>query len=193
VHVLFPLFNIIRDNIGHSLSNINYFSVQDMLDNAKISFNSVAKDGAVIIVQVNWDCNFDKSENLCEPKFSFLRIDDPDNPFSAGFNYRYTHNYWINTNESELVEYRDLIKVNGLRFLVLVSGFGGKFDVVPMFVNLGSGLALLSVATVVSDIIALYLLPKRKFYHEAKYQDVNSGQDRSIVDERSPLKLSTHT
>ncbi len=39
------------------------------------------------------------------------------------------------------------MKLYGLRFLFILSGEGKKFDIVPTLVNLGSGLALLSVAT----------------------------------------------
>ncbi|XP_015780577.1 PREDICTED: P2X purinoceptor 4-like [Acropora digitifera] len=49
---------------------------------------------------------------------------------------------------------------------------GGKFSPIPLFLNLGSGLALLGVATVLCDIVVLYVLQKKYFYREKKYQYV---------------------
>jgi len=41
---------------------------------------------------------------------------------------------------------------------------------VPLIINIGSGLALLGVATVVADFLALYVLPGKKFYNQVKYE-----------------------
>jgi hypothetical protein len=42
---------------------------------------------------------------------------------------------------------RDLEKLYGLRFLIVTTGIGNKFSIVPFVVNIASGLALLSIAT----------------------------------------------
>jgi hypothetical protein len=49
-----------------------------------------------------------------------------------------------------------------------VTGIAGKFNVVPTLLTVGSGLGLLSVATIVADIALLYVATKRKFYHDLK-------------------------
>lgn len=100
------------------------------------------------------------------------------------------------------MEYRDLYKVYGVRFIFLTSGIGRKFNIVPLFINIGklefviqiwfenplfqisgSGLALLSVATIISDTIALYLLPKRQFYRQVKYEEVEDGNVKTTLTE----------
>jgi hypothetical protein len=43
--------------------------------------------------------------------------------------------------------------VYGYRFVALVSGYARKFSIIPLMVNIGSGLGLLSVATVLIDIL----------------------------------------
>ncbi len=49
-----------------------------------------------------------------------------------------------------------------------MTGIAGKFNVVPTLLTVGSGLGLLSVATIVADIALLYVATKRKFYHDLK-------------------------
>lgn len=42
---------------------------------------------------------------------------------------------------------RTLVKAYGIRFVVEVRGQGGKFNILPTLLNIGSGLALLGVVT----------------------------------------------
>lgn len=42
---------------------------------------------------------------------------------------------------------RDLIKATGIRFIIKVSGTAGKFSIVPLLLNLGSGLGLLAIVS----------------------------------------------
>ena len=97
-------------------------------------------------------------------------------------------------NGDGFTEYRDLYKVYGVRFLFLLNGQGGKFDIVPLLgllqkkikrkkviffiVNIGSGLALLAIATLISDVITLHILPERKFYNKVKYETVETPSQR---------------
>ncbi|XP_037673164.1 P2X purinoceptor 4 isoform X2 [Choloepus didactylus] len=48
----------------------------------------------------------------------------------------------------------------------------GKFGIIPTLINIGSGLALLGVGTVLCDIIVLHCLKKRYYYQEKKYKYV---------------------
>ncbi|OBS79092.1 hypothetical protein A6R68_18500 [Neotoma lepida] len=48
----------------------------------------------------------------------------------------------------------------------------GKFDIIPTMINVGSGLALLGVATVLCDVIVLYCMKKRYYYRDKKYKYV---------------------
>lgn len=79
--------------------------------------------------------------------------------------------------------HRTLFKAFGIHFDVMVYGQGGKFSVVPLFVNIGSGLALLGIATVLCDIVVLYVVKRKSYYREKKYQYVNdpdeSGSEKS--------------
>jgi len=51
--------------------------------------------------------------------------------------------------------YRDLFKAYGLRFIIKVSGEAGKFAIVPLLLNIGSGIGLLAIvrtSSVVSGV-----------------------------------------
>ncbi|XP_015762405.1 PREDICTED: P2X purinoceptor 4-like [Acropora digitifera] len=50
---------------------------------------------------------------------------------------------------------------------------GGKFNIVPLLVNIGSGLALLGIATVFCDIVVLYVVKGKTYYRTQKYQYVH--------------------
>lgn len=49
---------------------------------------------------------------------------------------------------------RTLFKNFGIKFNVKVSGQAGKFNLVPLLINLGSGLALLGLVKVDSEIFS---------------------------------------
>ena len=48
---------------------------------------------------------------------------------------------------------RNLYKLFGVRIIFVVSGTAGRFSIVPLLLALGSGLGLLSVATVIGDLL----------------------------------------
>ncbi|EDV21626.1 uncharacterized protein TRIADDRAFT_59819 [Trichoplax adhaerens] len=75
--------------------------------------------------------------------------------------------------------HRDLIKAYGIRFVFIIVGRAGRFSVVPLLLNIGSGLALLAIASVISDVVILYVLKRRQYYRSKKYQTVSPFDDDS--------------
>jgi len=63
-----------------------------------------------------------------------LSLDDPDQSFSNGFNFRYANYYSYPNENGTVVQYRDLIKAYGIRFSFLITGVGRKFSIVPLLV-----------------------------------------------------------
>ncbi|XP_077811666.1 P2X purinoceptor 4 isoform X2 [Macaca mulatta] len=82
-------------------------------------------------------------------------------------------------------EQRTLIKAYGIRFDIIVFGKAGKFDIIPTMINIGSGLALLGMATVLCDIIVLYCMKKRLYYREKKYKYVED-YEQGLASELDP-------
>ena len=62
--------------------------------------------------------------------------------------------------------YRTRVKAYGLKFVIVVTGRAGKFNIVPLFIKIGSGIGLLSIATIIADLTIMF------FYKaKPKYQD----------------------
>ena len=47
----------------------------------------------------------------------------------------------------------------------------GKFNMVPLLLTIGSGLGLLTIATVVADIVLMSCAKKKKIYQKLKILD----------------------
>jgi P2X purinoceptor 4 len=111
-------------------------------------------------------------------------LDDPKQTFSVGYNYRYANYYHqLDPDSNTQIEYRDLYKVYGIRIVFISNGEGRRFDIVPLLVNIGSGLGLLAFATLISDFVILYFVPQRDRYKAAKFEDVaQTGSIRNYGD-----------
>ncbi|XP_067861922.1 P2X purinoceptor 4a isoform X2 [Heptranchias perlo] len=146
------------------------FRLGDMVQEAGEDFQQLAVQGGVMGLFIEWNCNLDQSPSQCVPKYAFQRLDNKhySETLSPGYNFRFAK-YFINKNGTET---RTLIKAYGIRFEVEVFGRAGKFDIIPTMINIGSGLALLGVATILCDIIVLYLLKKSNYYKEKKFKYV---------------------
>ncbi|XP_059751651.1 P2X purinoceptor 4 isoform X1 [Balaenoptera ricei] len=146
------------------------FRLGKTVENAGHSFQDMAVEGGIMGIQIKWNCNLDRAASLCLPRYSFRRLDtrDVDHNVSPGYNFRFAKYY----NDLTGTERRTLIKAYGIRFDIIVFGKAGKFDIIPTMINIGSGLALLGVATVLCDVIVLYCMKKRYYYREKKYKYV---------------------
>ena len=79
----------------------------------------------------------------CVPQFKFRRLDSADYKISKGYNFRYAK--YFRENETE---YRRLIKAFGVKYILSVTGQAGKFNLVPLLTNIGSGMALLGIVSI---------------------------------------------
>lgn len=147
------------------------FRLRDMTTEAGEDFQTMAVYGGIMGVQINWDCDLDMPSSWCVPKYTFRRLDnkDPVNNVAPGYNFRFAKYYKTSDN----VETRTLIKGFGIRFDVMVFGQAGKFNIIPTLLNIGAGLALLGLVTVVCDWIVLTCMTKRNLYQEQKYSYVD--------------------
>ncbi|KAM9194757.1 P2X purinoceptor 4 isoform 2-T2 [Dugong dugon] len=161
-------------------NNIWYpkFNFSKIVASAGHSFQDMAVEGGIIGIQIKWECNLDRAAALCLPSYSFRRLDNRDTKHnvSPGYNFRFAKYYTSPAG----VEHRTLIKAYGIRFDIIVFGKAGKFDIIPTMINVGSGLALLGVATVLCDVIVLYCTKKRYYYREKKYKFVEDYEQDLI-------------
>ena len=177
--IYFPKFGKSRTNILIS-QNTSYlsvcvhsdkdplcpvFRVGDIVTRTGQKFSDIAVYGGVINIDIEWKCDLDHDfMSHCRPKYTFDRLDDPNSKIAPGLNYRRSEYY----AESR----RTLYKTYGIHFIVNVHGEARKFSFIPLLLNLGVGLALLSVTTVICDIIVLHLHKNRVYYQDKKYLTV---------------------
>ncbi|ODN02953.1 P2X purinoceptor 4 [Orchesella cincta] len=152
------------------------FRIGDIVEAAGHNFSQVAKKGAVVEVEISWNCDLDFSfMEYCRPKYSFERMDSPEALISPGWNFR--------TAEYHEENRRTLFKRYGIKFLVKVSGQAGKFNLVPLLINLGSGLALLGLATIFCDILVLRCMKNRRYYQDKKYLVIRAPDAFDVLPE----------
>ncbi|KAG9487733.1 hypothetical protein GDO78_007497 [Eleutherodactylus coqui] len=189
-NIWYPKFNFSKRNILPNISTeylksciydrVNnpfcpIFRLGSLVEEAGESFQDMALLGGVMGIQISWNCDLDKKYTHCVPKYSFRRLDNRafDHNVSPGYNFRFAKFF----KDSSNVESRTLMKIYGIRFDVLVFGTAGKFDIIPTMINIGSGVALLGVATVLCDIIIFHFFKKRYYYREKKFKHVEDYEE----------------
>merc|ERR1719231_1092344 len=113
------------------------------------------------------DLNGHVDVDTCKPAWQFSRLDKtPTSNFSEGFNF-YESSF---DNPASCAE-RTIVKRYGLKFEFNVSGQGGQFSIMRLGLALGSGLAFLSIASLVTDFVLQH------FWHgKEKYKMIRSAQ-----------------
>ncbi|VDP96350.1 unnamed protein product [Trichobilharzia regenti] len=61
---------------------------------------------------------------------------------------------------------RILVHVNGIQFIIRVTGIAGKFNLLSFTMRLGSGFGLLGLSKIVTDMILFHFTRDRKHYKE---------------------------
>ncbi|XP_042613284.1 P2X purinoceptor 5-like [Cyprinus carpio] len=151
------------------------FLVRDVINWTGYSFQDLATKGGSVGVGIEWNCDLDKDESQCNPEYSFTRLDssiNSQNSVTSGYNFRFARYY----NDAAGQTYRNLFKVYGIRFDILVNGKAGRFSIIPTVINIGSGLALMGAGVFVCDMILLYMMSKSSFYRETKFEAVTKKQ-----------------
>ncbi|KAM9540987.1 P2X purinoceptor 1-like isoform 2-T3 [Salvelinus alpinus] len=142
----------------------------DLVQLSGFNFATIAKMGGAIGIVIDWTCNLDYDQSECKPIYTFHGLYGNPNETdmaraSVGYNFRYAKHYMEDKQEK-----RTLLKVFGIRFDIIVRSVARKFDIIPTLTAIGSGVGIFGVATVVCDLILLYLLPKREFYNNMKFK-----------------------
>ena len=80
----------------------------------------------------------------------------------------------VDTNASQ---YRVVRDAHGIRMDVLFNGLVGDFDFTTLLLQVTTSLALLALATTVTDQVMLFLMTYRRDYHAAKYEEVDPEEE----------------
>ncbi|NXI55081.1 P2RX6 protein, partial [Chloroceryle aenea] len=136
------------------------FRVRDMVEEAGETFGDLAPLGGSIGIRIEWDCDLDGPMARCLPQYSFSLQD-------RRYNFRTASYYW----DSQRRLYRNLLKLYGIRFDISVHGQAGQFSIIPTPVTFGTGIAFFGAATVVCDLVLLYLDAKADIYWKEKFEE----------------------
>ncbi|XP_064880019.1 P2X purinoceptor 1-like isoform X1 [Oncorhynchus nerka] len=201
----FPAYDVTRCNLVEGIDNqyiksclydpktsplCPIFRLGDLVQMSGFNFAAIAKVGGAIGIIIDWTCNLDHDQSDCKPIYSFHGLyGNPDEADTArasvGYNFRYAKHYMEDTQEK-----RTLLKVFGIRFDIIVRSVARKFDIIPTLTAIGSGVGIFGVATVVCDLILLYLLPKREFYNNMKFKVTETMEKEPLDEFKSEKEVS---
>ncbi|XP_068585609.1 P2X purinoceptor 1 isoform X2 [Cebidichthys violaceus] len=189
--VTFPIFGVSRSNLVEGI-DADYiskclhepkdaplcpiFRLGDIVKLSGFNFETIARVGGAIGIVIDWTCNLDVDLKHCKPKYTFHGL--YGNPAetdkaraSVGYNFRYAKHFL-----EDKIQKRTLLKVFGIRLDIIVQSLARKFDIIPTLTAIGSGVGIFGVATVVCDLVLLYLLPKREFYKNMKFKQTDTHE-----------------
>ncbi|KAF1395685.1 hypothetical protein PFLUV_G00014240 [Perca fluviatilis] len=186
--IRFPTFNYIKGNFPTTIPeeylkkckfdmvNNTYcpiFRVGDVVRYAQQNFTMLANKGGVIGIKIGWICDLDKSDDQCNPSYSFTRLDamSQQSDVSPGYNFRFAKYYKMENG----TDYRTLVKAFAIRFDVLVNGNAGKFNMIPTLINMVAAFTSVGVGTVLCDIILLNFLKGAEQYKAKKFEEVSDS------------------
>ncbi|XP_068583850.1 P2X purinoceptor 3b [Cebidichthys violaceus] len=186
--IRFPTFNYTKGNFlttitddyikkcNFDMVNNTYcpiFRVGDVVRYAQQNFTKLANKGGVIGIKIGWICDLDKSDDQCNPSYSFTRLDamSQKNAVSPGYNFRFAKYYKMENG----TDYRTLVKAYAIRFDVLVNGNAGKFNMIPTLINMVAAFTSVGVGTVLCDIILLNFLKGAEQYKAKKFEEVSDS------------------
>jgi len=140
------------------------FRIGNIIESLKATDDSLLKEGGLVEIEQKWKCNFDFKPDRCFPTWEFRRVQSGDEIQSPGINYRYAQKYRVNDTD-----FRTLYKVYGIRFIVTTTGQAGRFNIVNLFVAIGSGIGFMVIASIICDFVFLHFHQARKQYRQTKF------------------------
>jgi len=162
------------------------WTLEQLLDMAGAPVTSVREDGALLNIQLTWECMIDSLGGCTTPKINVLRMDEGK---VRGFSYFFP-NYIFEPSLDVTKDVRILQKLTGVRVIVTAEGLGKKFSILATVLQLSSGLALLSLANIVTDFLMLRVMPERDHYRKYKEELTPDFSDlRDKVQENEGVRM----
>ncbi|XP_027138404.1 P2X purinoceptor 3b [Larimichthys crocea] len=183
--IRFPTFNYTKGNFLSTITddyikkcnfdmiNNTYCPIFKVGDVVRYAQQNFTKLGGVIGIKIGWICDLDKSDDQCNPSYSFTRLDamSQKNAVSPGYNFRFAKYFKMENG----TDYRILVKAYAIRFDVLVNGNAGKFNMIPTLINMVAAFTSVGVGTVLCDIILLNFLKGAEQYKAKKFEEVSDS------------------
>ena len=73
--------------------------------------------------------------------------------------------------------------LKGIKFIIVVVARAGKFNIVPLLITIGSGIGLLSIATIIADLAISSFSKEKQIYNELILLDTKQdGKTLHVTD-----------
>ncbi|KYR00427.1 putative purinergic receptor [Tieghemostelium lacteum] len=134
------------------------------------SSRSLRDDGLLLFLFISYSNIYTYSTNKYRYTYEFALI--PDSKYKV-IEPIYTYD----------TSHRVIFNRHGIQIFIVQTGTLGRFDFQTMLITFVGGIGLVTVASVIVDIILLRILPKRQDYQKLKYQDsVDHDQNQQELD-----------
>ncbi|CAD7968682.1 unnamed protein product [Amoebophrya sp. A120] len=156
--------NDLENIIVYPKEDANTFTVEDLLllCQPPVRYEEISELGAAVEVLIKFPSCPVNSEN-CKPKISAKRVDSLFDQNAIGFEFTYKVPL-ATANE------RRLFKMKGVRFYFRTVGTGEEISVTSIIFKISTGIALLSLAPLLADLLMLKCFLKSKKYEARKYE-----------------------
>jgi len=141
------------------------WNMSSVLQRAQLDPNEAKRNGAVLGITIQWDCNdlFDESD--CVPHLLATQLAEGEPYMVTWANY-----YRRGTGANEVL-LRDLYQARGLRMLLSAEGTGERIDPLQLGIQLFVMLALFPIAANLADAIMTQVFSERRHYREYKTEE----------------------
>lgn len=141
------------------------YSVEDLLllCDPPVRYEEISELGAAVEVQFRWwNCPVNRAS--CKPEVFARRIDTLFDVHNIGFEFKRSIPYQNDANVRYLYTYR------GVRFYFRTMGKGEEVSIASIIFKIATGIALLTLAPLLSDWIMLRVFKKGNKYAARKYE-----------------------
>nr|VZI01745.1 unnamed protein product [Spirometra erinaceieuropaei] len=147
------------------------FRLHNIIRQSGAVVREILKVGGIIDISIHWDCDLDLHEDKCYPKYNFRYLGSISK-FQTGHSPLFRKFFPMDekfytefaTHYGSVKHRRMLMKVNGIQFLISVTGRAGKFNLLEFSMKVGSSMAFFGTATLICDMILVYLSNDRYRY-----------------------------
>jgi hypothetical protein len=171
--------NTTYDSHTGNETGLDVFDIEVMLAVAGIDLEgtsptndrSIRYNGAAMVVNIRY-------QNWAPGRATSINLGRTDPDLGCTVPYEYELSSVLDTaSKRQTVVHtsypnkRALLNEHGVRLFVLQTGSLGSFDMATLLIAVTSSLTLLAVSSTLVDMLAVYVLPEKKYYNGFKYPE----------------------